>query len=1006
MGTAQAIEPSVIVNAASITQANKSISSDDNPRLVASSGEDERPKQQTTPSVQADDVILSTANKPATQAPPISESPPPTVVTTGHSRASRPKRPSLGFNGQGLRKQQAGQSRPNEQGSSSATSSSPANSINGIRRPSLSNASTTSTTTSAPANLAAGPGATAFQNRLTSASAKLRNKFRRPFNSTMNNFQQPSSLLTNFQPESSNLFDSSNNDLGGSQSQAIGSIQSLDGPNINGQPPFEARIGDIFANQNAAAGSTSPTVGSDEVLIAVSNSAPDNAEPASQTKPQSRSGEQAQPEKEPQLLSGGLVQSGSIESNIPLSLDGFFSDQPQDAPGGNTQPGEASEHHAKHHNPISHPHKKHNNDRLNGWLDQHNNKYIPRQANHHELQQHQGQLSQQLATNPNLLAPSFVANIQSGSSSPSVSQVKPTQSLSSVASSASAEVLKPAVGADDVNQPAAAEQNKSTNALDTEQVQLQTITKTYSTVMSTYKTRLVPLQVKSSTAIYTITENYIITKMLTSYQTMPVGEFILPESMSTRSPFEMFNEPSSIETKSDQPVNAPAQAAPGVNHIAPSEPQISQEQPISLDTSSQKTGNDWLHDFSNLNSNNQQQQQQTNNLAALLEQQAQENNGLFPPGLSLNGDALDGLASTLDPAALLADGAINIPDLNNPLVLAAAIQNPQLAAVILAAQQLQLKQRQNKLNGGQLNQQQLQPNQVQQLQPSYSTTFSTVIRPSIHTVRDTMYTTRLVSFKDGRTVRTRTVSEPGQVIEQVLTTMATEITPITITIKPTGVLSQTLATAAPGNGQNSAANHQTTINNALIATQLANLLARRQQQIVQPNNNFGSNSAQLAALQQILGQQQARNNQQQQLNNQVAKQFQPNFQQLLQTMQNQPQQQQQQQQQPSSSPSSLSPANIAPAQNGDIARANPSGSSAADKKESVSNQVQLAQASQPTPPLPLLAPITTTLTSLQVRTYTVHNAFKTIFRTITSTQLITSTLFPGGQQNTRLPSMG
>lgn len=499
---------------------------------------------------------------------------------------------------------------------------------------------------------------------------------------------------------------------------------------------------------------------------------------------------------------------------------------------------------------------------------------------------------------------------------------------------------------------------------------LQTITKTYSTIMTSLKTRLVPLQVNSSTGVHTITEHFVITKMLTAYQTMPVGDFLLPEPLSTRSPFDLFNGDGDAN-KHEQPIWAPGNS---VAKPADSGSPVQEEQPISMGA------DELLHELGGGNALLGAQLASPNvdqdALVAILSRpQSQLDNGqrlaLGNLLAASSGEPLDQLGSSLDQSALLAAAnsdhspdSIQIPDLNNPLILAAAIQNPQLAAVILAAQQLRLKQQRNKLLAS--------PNALQlapavALQPSYSTSFSTLIRPSTYTARDTMYTTRLVSFKDGRTVRTRTVSEPGSVIEQVLTTLATEVTPVTLTIKPSAPMSAALASQSPAANANTAS----TIKNALIATQLASLLARRQQQIGLQGSGaapLGSDNqaGQLAALQQLISGQQ----QQQQQRAQSAK-FQPNLQQLLQSMK-QPQ-----------SAAGQAPTGQQPSSGPKLEASNeraPSGALA-----STSN-------SAPAP-----AQSVATLTSLHVRTYTVHNAFKTVYRTITSTELVTSTLHPAAK---------
>lgn len=1002
---------------------------------------------------------LSTTKAPEAAAAATSNAP----ISRPMAVNPRAKRPQLGFNGQSIRggKLDRANRLRTQDGATSSSSQSPHGSINGIRRPGLSTTpappSTTSVSSQQPPATVDGILGSSDQlaGRLPGSGPNRKRGFKRP---PLVPSSQP--LPPSTQASQQTLQAKQENSPKSIQETGsvdpIASVASESKPdsqaNLDAQEQPAEAAASIQSVPTVATAGAPPVVGSDEVL----GSLPDSLIGDPLTKPMSRSGEQRPgsksqgnllvPSSEAKSLSGQLV----AQSNDPFNLDALFqgdssdgsqnqqsssSPTSQQTSAGDHRPNsEESQHRPSHigatggnlhpkshnssthnpHHPITNPKGKHSNDKLTGWMDQHmQQKFVPRASQQHA--EPGGRLSQQLSASLSALEPSFSSNIpsklQAASQQVTPSGVLPTSGVSTevpakVDSSTQQEEHQ-------MDGNANSTINVSNNQ--EEPIQLQTITRTYSTVMTSTKTRMVPLQVKSTTAIYTITEQYVITKMLTAYQTMPMGEFILPEPLSTRAPFEMFNEkPIGSESKDKDAAQqvAAAAAAPAIS--ASSEQQ--QEQPISLEP---KSPNDWLHDFTNSNNNNllgsntplNNNQDAQQNLAALLEQQAQQANLASPFGGL--GEPLDGLASQLDPATLLADGSINIPDLNNPLVLAAAIQNPQLAAVILAAQQLRLQQQRNKqlglptnqqVSANNNNQQVPQANQVIQLQPSYSTTFSTTIRPSTYTLRDTMFTTRLVSFKDGRTVRTRTVSEPGSVIEQVLTTMATEVTPITITIRPTGLLTVPiggqLATAAPG--------AQSTINNALIATQLASLLARRQQQVqpslagANPSLLAPSGAAtpqQLLALQQLLRQQQ----QQPGASPTAAKQFQPNIQQLLQGMQS-PQAQQatnsiQQSEQNQRQASNQSPATAESQSKPEVGRAN----------NNPNEQQQF------TPPLPLQptqlisqpsGPITTVFTNLQVRTYTVHNAFKTIYRTITSTQLVTSTLFPNGVRPTQLPLMG
>jgi hypothetical protein len=822
------------------------------------------------------------------------------------------------------------------------------------------------------------------------------------------------------------------------QASALGQLDSSTGrqqaASDSGQPEYQASP--ASASATAAAGEPDVML---EPMSAGQQAGTSALSRAGEPAPDNPDGQQQTAGSSPRLLSGQL-QQGSLSSG-PLNLDALFlNDQPslpptpQSSAAGHEQqaPSEpAPSHQARPTGPYSGPHRhlnrphnggnsSHLNGRLNGWLNQHHNKFVPRPAatrpDHSE-----SNLSRQLAANLQQLAPTPVPgpSQQAAAPAPSEPNGNSTGGLQAVDSLSQepAQTAPPLVGAlDDYSNATAGATNTSAPSPTeggAQTMSMQTITRTYSTILETTRTRLVPMQVASSTGIVTITEDYIMTKMMTAYQTMPaMAEFILADQqqLSTRAPYEVFeSQKSETEAKAKQAEPAAPAAVPFVAPVGPVE---TQEQPISLD-SSPKSANNWLHDFTNLDSStgNSQaatglandlgqsltgQQQQT--MLALLEQQARDAN-LAPafPLMSPNGEPLDQLASQLDPSALLADGAINIPDLNNPLVLAAAIQNPQLAAVILAAQQLKFKRQQQ-----QQHQQKplLQQQQQQQLQPSFSTSFSTTIKPSTYTARDTMYTTRLVSFRDGRTVRTRTVSEPGSVVEQVLTTMVTETIPITIAIKPTaalvGAAALPSATAVPAAALQS---NQATINNALFATQLANILARRQQQLQPSFSNSALMGAgipglqpaaaatpqQLLALQQFIGQQQKRQQtaatQQQQ--QQQQQQFQPNFQQLLQSM--------------------AGPNNATSQQANRAAGA----SAAADQPHPQATpslqQPPKSVVSAASPTNVLASPLTTTLTSLQVRTYTVHNAFKTIFRTITSTVLIPTVLSAG---STLMPGLG
>lgn len=852
--------------------------------------------KQSTPSVQSEEVVQ---NQPDTQVFQSRSGANAHVIGSSDPQQSDKRE---GSSGSWLAKRPSrGSIKPFPHGQSSL----------GIRRPALVGQSNegSESTNRLKSGAVADPNAaivlnSSFQNRLANASAKLRNRFKKP--SSLNTIEHPvsggSSSTTPRTPSSTTTTQLSSTNK---------SIQDHEASIHDGEKIEESKIEEIHQLVSSP-NSTTPAVGSEDVLQSVNQ----EANHQSPNKPSPRTGDQRK--FQPLAIGGDLasasmeLSNGQLANAPPLNLDSFFQTE------GSSTTTESM---------IEQPKKSNlNNNKLS------------------------------------LISPSFSSDIPSLSSS----------------------VLTPiTVVAKSHEQDQQGSAAKHQEGIETISVSMQTVTKTYSTIMTSLKTRLVPLQVNSTTGIHTITEQYVITKMLTAYQTMPVGDFLLPEPTNTKAPFELFNvgtDNQSLRDKQEQPISAPSNFSPGAS-IPDSGGLIQPEQPIS------KSPNDWLHDFSNnnpmLGSQGSQNSNQDQAMAALLgQQQSQldENQRLALTNLlaGSSNEPLDQLASSLDPTALLAAAgsdqssldSINVPDLNNPLILAAAIQNPQLAAVILAAQQLKFKQQRNKLLLNQANSgQQINP-AIGQLQPSFSTTFSTTIKPSTYTARDTMYTTRLVSFKDGRTVRTRTVSEPGSVIEQIITTMATEVTPVTITIKPTAPMSVAQATQAP-----SSLNNANTIKNALIATQLANLLARRQQQInLQPSSpsplGFSEPQAnQLNALQQLLAASQQR---------QQSAKFQPNLQQLLQSMQ-----------QPSSlTSSSSSQSSTTQASNGSSDSSPVSGQKVGDFSGSSS-----VSATPSLPSIPSM-PIATTLTSLHVRTYTVHNAFKTIYRTITSTEIITSTFSP------------
>jgi hypothetical protein len=89
-------------------------------------------------------------------------------------------------------------------------------------------------------------------------------------------------------------------------------------------------------------------------------------------------------------------------------------------------------------------------------------------------------------------------------------------------------------------------------------------------------------------------------------------------------------------------------------------------------------------------------------------------------------------------------------DLNNPLVVGAALQNPNLAAMYFGLQQLSQQ----------------------------ATQYSTVIKSTQVTSTETVYATKTLSFYDGRQTRTRTITEAASTTIRVIPTTMQEVQPV------------------------------------------------------------------------------------------------------------------------------------------------------------------------------------------------------------------------------------
>lgn len=89
-------------------------------------------------------------------------------------------------------------------------------------------------------------------------------------------------------------------------------------------------------------------------------------------------------------------------------------------------------------------------------------------------------------------------------------------------------------------------------------------------------------------------------------------------------------------------------------------------------------------------------------------------------------------------------------DLNNPLILGAALQNPTLAAMYFGLQQLS-----------------------QQV-----TQYTTILKPTEVPSTETIYATKTVSFYDGRQTRTRTITEPASTTIKLVSTVTPQVQPV------------------------------------------------------------------------------------------------------------------------------------------------------------------------------------------------------------------------------------
>jgi len=269
------------------------------------------------------------------------------------------------------------------------------------------------------------------------------------------------------------------------------------------------------------------------------------------------------------------------------------------------------------------------------------------------------------------------------------------------------------------------------------------LTKTFTLTESSLRTSLIPVTDGPVTATATITESFLIRKMITAYKTIPGGD---RHSALVDSLLSEMN------------------GSEYIDNLIASENAI---EPTLFQGSLDITPTPQLHGG-------------VMSSTALPSLDLAAANTLLP---SINSPTA---TTPINPAALSA--AINSNfgpqiDLNNPLVLGAALQNPALAAMYFGLQQLSQQ----------------------------ATQYSTILKPTDVTSTETIYATKTISFYDGRATRTRTITEPGSTSIKVIPTVIKEVQPV---INPQVLVQQAQLQRAFAsqllNGQNGLQNMQTT----------------------------------------------------------------------------------------------------------------------------------------------------------------------------------------------------
>ncbi|RWS12841.1 hypothetical protein B4U79_03724 [Dinothrombium tinctorium] len=214
------------------------------------------------------------------------------------------------------------------------------------------------------------------------------------------------------------------------------------------------------------------------------------------------------------------------------------------------------------------------------------------------------------------------------------------------------------------------------------------ISRTYSVTERSMRTTVVPVFDGTLTTNHTVTESFFIRKLITAYKTMPPGDLQLLETAS----LEMNN-----NSYVDNIQGAEQAVLPSVFE------------------------------------------------GKIEFRDSEDDNSIHPTLANFN------TQPTIEPS-LNVNQFTPLPqiDLNNPLIIGAALRNPNLAALYFSLQQLK--------------QQPLQ--------------YETITKPTEFLTTETVFNTKVVSFYDGRQTRTRTINEPGSTVSKVVKTYVTEVTPV------------------------------------------------------------------------------------------------------------------------------------------------------------------------------------------------------------------------------------